>query len=126
MRNLRRDQSKANRRLAAWIGTFALTVQTLLGSLALASPSTGVVICTAQGLKWIALGATGEQQPTPTKEPLCPICLAAHNVQVGPPTSAALPIREVRADSFSWPHPDQTLLPRNAAAPLSARAPPRV
>ncbi|MEM7025420.1 MAG: DUF2946 family protein [Pseudomonadota bacterium] len=126
MRNLPRHRSKIHRRLAAWVGILALTVQTLLASLALASPSTGVVICTAQGLKWVALSATGEEQPPPTEEPLCPICLAAHNVQVAPPTSAALPIRTVLADSVSWPHPDQTVLPRNAAAPLSARAPPRV
>jgi hypothetical protein len=110
----------AGRPVAALIGLFALLIQALLPAAALAAQPPGgdtLVICTAQGLKTVALGAGAEPEKGFAGLP-CIDCLAVSIAAAPAPAVTVAPVAYVVVP-IVHPTPAADLTVR------AARAPPR-
>lgn len=127
---LRSSARSKSRRVVAAIAAFCLGFKILailfVLPLAPANEGTKVLICAAQGLKWIELDGTGKPASgTPLPDRACPFCLAgAAGLPFVPPTAPRLAVPRLRvvtpAQPWACGAPELCL----AARPPPSRGPP--
>ena len=82
---------------------------------------TTIIICTPTGLEVIEWDLGGEDPPSHTPGPLCPLCISVADVT--PPQQMAVRMADERYESYASPHQHCHRM-FGAASPYPTRAPP--
>jgi hypothetical protein len=114
----------------SWIALVAVLGAALLPTLARAlsagDRTSWVEVCTAQGMKWVAVAdASSDKTPLSVQAALdhCPYCTLEHHVPALPPSTQPLPLAIATSDALPalFLHAPRTL---HAWRTAQARAPP--